>query len=221
MAGRTVLVDNPASVAYAHAPLNEFSMTQSVRRRLSPEDRRNQILDCARQVILEHGLSTLTMERLATQAEVSLPLIYKYFDTRLQLLQALLIREYEAFRKSFATAETTRGSYRDALRSYVDANFQQFSDGDILGILLAQADVRKVVDDRARSRSAPFLIKELANEFAIPPRWAEKIVVMASGASIAAAEHYNRVGGDRDAQIDQTVTFILGGIEVLRAQAPN
>ncbi len=194
-------------------------MTQSVRRRLSPEDRRNQILDCARQVILEHGLSTLTMERLAAQAGVSLPLIYKYFDTRLQLLQTLLIREYKAFRKSFVAAKTTPGSYRDALRGYVDVNFRQFSDGDILGILLGQADVRKVVDDRARSRSAPFFIKELANEFAIPPRLAEKIVVMASGASIAAAEHYNRVGGDRDAQIEQTVTFILGGIEVLRAQA--
>ena len=194
-------------------------MTQSVRRRLSPEDRRNQILDCARQVILEHGLSTLTMERLAAQAGVSLPLIYKYFDTRLQLLQTLLIREYKAFRKSFVAAKTTPGSYRDALRGYVDVNFRQFSDGDILGILLGQADVRKVVDDRARSRSAPFFIKELANEFAIPPRLAEKIVVMASGASIAAAEHYNRVGGDRDTQIDQTVTFILGGIEGLRAQA--
>jgi AcrR family transcriptional regulator len=159
------------------------------------------------------------MERLAAQAGVSLPLIYKYFDTRLQMLQALLIREYKAFRKSFVAAETTQGRYRDALRGYVDVNFRQFSDGDILGILLGQADVRKVVDDRARSRSAPFFIKELANEFAIPPRLAEKIVVMASGASIAAAEHYNRVGGDRDAQIDQTVTFILGGIEVLRAQA--
>ena len=68
MAGRTVLVDDLESVAYAHVPFNEFSMTQHVRRRLSPEDRRNQILDCARQVILEHGLSTLTMERLATQA---------------------------------------------------------------------------------------------------------------------------------------------------------
>lgn len=194
-------------------------MTQSVRRRLSPEDRRNQILDCARQVIVEHGLSTLTMERLAAQAGVSLPLIYKYFDTRLQLLQALLIREYKAFRKSFVAAETTHGSYRDALRGYVEVNFRQFSDGDILGILLGQADVRQVVDDRERSRYAPFFIKELANEFDIPPRLAEKIVVMASGASIAAAEHYNRVGGDRDAQIDQTVTFILGGIEVLRAQA--
>ena len=56
------------------------------------------------------------MERLAAQAGVSLPLIYKYFDTRLQMLQALLIREYKAFRKSFVAAETTHGSYRDALR---------------------------------------------------------------------------------------------------------
>ena len=31
------------------------------------------------------------MDRLATEAGVSNPLIYKYFDTRLQLLQELLI----------------------------------------------------------------------------------------------------------------------------------
>ena len=71
-------------------------MTQSVRRRLAPEERRNHLLDCARQIVLDQGLSTLTMERLASEAGVSNPLIYKYFDTRLQLLQELLIREYKA-----------------------------------------------------------------------------------------------------------------------------
>ena len=195
-------------------------MSQPVRRRLSPENRRNQLLDCARQVILEHGLSTLTMERLATQAGVSLPLIYKYFDTRLQLLQALLTREYKAFRKSFVPT-TSGGNYRDALRGYVEVNFRQFSDGDIVGILLGQADVRQAVSDKEKSRYAPFFIKEVANEFSIAPQLAEKIVVMASGASIAAAEHYNRVGGDREAQIDQTVSFILGGIKNLRGQTPT
>lgn len=195
-------------------------MSQPVRRRLSPENRRNQLLDCARQVILEHGLSTLTMERLATQAGVSLPLIYKYFDTRLQLLQALLTREYKAFRKSFVPT-TSGGSYRDALRGYVEVNFRQFSDGDIVGILLGQADVRQAVSDKEKSRYAPFFINEVANEFSIAPQLAEKIVVMASGASIAAAEHYNRVGGDREAQIDQTVSFILGGIKNLRGQTPR
>ena len=73
---------------------------QSARRRLSPEDRRNQLLDCAQYIILNQGLSKLTIEQLATEAGVSHPLIYKYFDTRLQILQELLVREYSAFRKS-------------------------------------------------------------------------------------------------------------------------
>ena len=107
-------------------------MNQRVRRRLSPEDRRNQLLDCARQIILDHGLSILTMERLATEAGVSNPLIYKYFDTRLQMLQVLLIREYKAFRKSFVRTNPSDGNYRTALRSYVDVNFQQFAGGDIV-----------------------------------------------------------------------------------------
>lgn len=197
-------------------------MTQFERRRLSPEERRNQLLDCARQVVLSQGLSTLTMERLATEAGVSNPLIYKYFDTRLQLLQELLIREYKAFQKSFAQSGPRVGSYRDVLRGYVDINFRQFAGGDVLGILLGQADVSQVLKDRERARYAPFFINELAQEFNIPKSLAEKILVLASGASLAAAEHYSRVGGDREGQIDQTVSFIFGGIEqILNARVPE
>ena len=54
-------------------------MGQTTRRRLSPADRRNQLLDSARDIIVQQGLSTLTMEQLATEAGVSNPLIYKYF----------------------------------------------------------------------------------------------------------------------------------------------
>ena len=196
-------------------------MTQSVRRRLAPEERRNHLLDCARQIVLDQGLSTLTMERLASEADVSNPLIYKYFDTRLQLLQELLIREYKAFQQSFTESEPRVGSYRDVLRGYVDINFRQFAGGDVLGILLGQADVSKVLKDRERARNAPFLINELAHEFNIAKSLAEKILVLSSGASLAAAEHYSRVGGDREAQIDQTVAFIFGGIEQILKARPS
>jgi len=195
-------------------------MTQSVRRRLAPEERRNHLLDCARQIVLDQGLSTLTMERLASEAGVSNPLIYKYFDTRLQLLQELLIREYKALQQSFTESEPRVGSYRDVLRGYVDINFRQFAGGDVLGILLGQADVSQVLKDRERDRHAPFLINELAHEFDIAKSLAEKILVLSSGASLAAAEHYSRVGGDREAQIDQTVAFIFGGIQqILKARS--
>ncbi|MAD93745.1 MAG: TetR/AcrR family transcriptional regulator [Pseudomonadales bacterium] len=196
-------------------------MTQSVRRRLAPEERRNHLLDCARQIVLDQGLSTLTMERLASEAGVSNPLIYKYFDTRLQLLQELLIREYKAFQQSFTESEPRVGSYRDVLRGYVDINFRQFAGGDVLGILLGQADVSQVLKDRERARHAPFLINELAHEFNIAKSLAEKILVLSSGASLAAAEHYSRVGGDREAQIDQTVAFIFGGIQQILKARPS
>ncbi len=193
-------------------------MADPVRRRLSPEARRNQLLDCARDIILSQGLSSLTMEVLATEAGVSNPLIYKYFDTRLQVLQELLTREYDAFRESVADRLSEAGDYREAVRTYVDINFRQFAGGDVLSILFNQPDVRQVFAEQERPRHAPFLIKQMAKEYNIPKKLAEKIVVLASGASLAAAEHYGRYGGDREAQIDQAVDFIFGGInQVLNA----
>ncbi len=197
-------------------------MARSARRRLSPEDRRNQLLDCARQIILNQGLSTLTIEQLATEAGVSHPLIYKYFDTRLQILQELLVREYSAFRKSVMQDAAEVDSYRKAVRSYVDINFRQFAGGDVLSILLGQPDVRQVIEERERPRHAPFLINQLAKEYGINRRLAEQIIVLASGASLAAAGHYGRFGGDREAQIDQVVAFIFGGIEqILSAESED
>jgi len=164
-------------------------MTQTVRRRLSPEDRRNQLLDCARHIIVNKGLSGLTMEKL--------------------------VREFTSFRESVTQRTENVGSYRDAVRGYVDVNFRQFAGGDVLSVLLGQPDVRRVIDEQEKPRYAPFFIKELAKEFKIRRGLAQKIVVLASGASIAAAENYARFGGNREQQIDQTVAFIFGGIEQL------
>lgn len=186
-------------------------MTEPVRRRLSPEARRNQLLDCARDIILNQGLSTLTMEILAQEAGVSNPLIYKYFDTRLQVLQELLIREHGVFRDTVIENLSEASGYRDAVRTYVETNFHQFSGGDVLSILFNQPDVRKGLAEKG-PREAPRLIKELAKEYNISTKLAEKLVVLASGASLSAAEHYGRYGGDRELQIEQTVDFIFGGI---------
>ena len=79
----------------------------------------------------------------------------------------------------------------------------------------------QVLKDRERARHAPFLINELAHEFNIAKSLAEKILVLSSGASLAAAEHYSRVGGDREAKIDQTVAFIFGGIEQILKARPS
>ncbi len=190
-------------------------MSEPARRRLSPEDRRNQLLDCAQDIIVSRGLSSLTMEGLAAAAGVSNPLIYKYFDTRKQILAELLVRELKAFRRLMLEQLRDLENYRDIVRVYVDINFQQFDRGNVVSILLSQPDIREAVANETRQASGPLFVKELAAEYQIPASLAEKLVVLASGASIAAAEHQSRFGGDREQLIEQTVEFIFAGIERL------
>ncbi len=190
-------------------------MTATARRRLSPEERRNQLLDCACEIIVRKGLSSLTMELLATEAGVSNPLIYKYFDSRLQILQELLVREFDAFRSRVLEQVASVDDYRDVVRVYVETNFTQFAEGNIVSILMGQPDVRSVIKDGEKNNYGPLFVKELAREYKIDRKLATQIIVLASGASLSAAEHYSRAGGDRAALIEQTVAFIFGGIGAL------
>ena len=60
------------------------------RTRLAPEARRNQLLDVTREMILQDGLQSFSMEALARAAGVSSPLVYNYFSSRVDTLQSLL-----------------------------------------------------------------------------------------------------------------------------------
>jgi len=194
-------------------------MTQAKRSRLSPEKRRMQLLDNARTLILSKGLSSFTMDALAREAGVSHPLIYKYFDTRLSLLQALLERESTAFNSRLRDQVMQAGGYAELIRLFVAANFVQFSSNNIVYVLREQPDVFAVIAERERRQqreTAKFLVRTLADQFTVTKKQAEQLVVLASGASQRAAAHYDRYGGDREAMIADTVRFIHGGIGELR-----
>jgi len=62
-------------------------------RRLSPETRREQIVDAAVAFFAEVGLEGSTRE-LSQRAGVTQPLLYKYFDSKASLLEAVFERVY-------------------------------------------------------------------------------------------------------------------------------
>lgn len=191
-------------------------MTAPKRTRLSPEDRRMQLLDCARTIIVERGLSSFTIDALAREAEVSIPLIYKYFETRLVILQELLKRDSKSFSNKTQLEMTDTMDYRDLVKLMVVANFEQFSSNNIVNILRDQPDVyAAIASDEKKSISTVgrFLIKMLIKQYGVDEPQAEHIVVLASGASQAAAARFNRFGGNRDALIEATVEFIFGGLD--------
>ena len=67
--------------------------------RMSPDKRREQIMDSAVALIVSRGLSSCTLEVVAVEARISKPLIYKYFPKLADLFKALVEREYRFLRR--------------------------------------------------------------------------------------------------------------------------
>lgn len=78
------------------------------RKRLSPEVRQSSILDHAAEIVAADGVAAVTMERVAKTARVSKSLVYVYFKSTTELLQALLQRELKRLRRKQAEASTLR-----------------------------------------------------------------------------------------------------------------
>ena len=191
-------------------------MAVTKRTRLSPHDRRMQLLDSAQHLIQTQGLSSFTMEALAKQAGVSNPLIYKYFDTRLALLQELLQRELLRFYANIKQRLEQANDYPEVVRIVVAVNFDEAAKGNVLTMLRNQPDIQQALhklENKESRRLARFLINSLADHFQLDKSQAEELTVFASGASLAAAEHYGRYGGNKEMLIQNTSRFIFGGIE--------
>ncbi|XXK58306.1 TetR/AcrR family transcriptional regulator [Porticoccaceae bacterium nBUS_09] len=193
-------------------------MSGSKRTRLSPEGRRNQLLDTARELLLKKGFSGFTMDTLAFEAGVSNPLIYKYFDTRLELLQDLWAREYESYALSVREELSVAENFEDVVRVFVNLNFKQFTLGGIAHILGAP-ELQEVNKERQKDdlrKTGQFLVATVKEMYHLTPSQAGHVIALASGASIEAARHYARYGGSRKKMVEDTVSFILNGVEAFK-----
>ena len=86
-------------------------MAVTTRRRYSPrmprEQRREQLLDVALELLSAHGFGGLTMEGVAREAKIAKPVVYDLFGNREDLLWALLEREQERALADVAAAIPT------------------------------------------------------------------------------------------------------------------
>lgn len=191
-------------------------------RRMSPEARREQILDSAVTYIVERGLSTFTLENVAHEAGVSKPLVYKYFTRREDLLRAVLEREYlylGAHKLDVLPDETPlepliRASNRNAF-NYL------YERGPVIRLLASDRSVAELVHQRERNeRSAitEHFIKRLMKTYGVPKDVAFICTVMTVNAPILSSRALKRAGitAERAAQVWSD--FAMGGWQALQAQ---
>lgn len=100
-------------------------------------DTRARILDSAFRAVATFGLSRLTMDDVARLAGVSRQTVYRYFDTKDDLVVALVAREEETFLDGVREAHARHADLEEATREAVLFCLRTAREHPLLGRLLA------------------------------------------------------------------------------------
>ncbi|HEY0817411.1 MAG TPA: TetR/AcrR family transcriptional regulator [Rhizobacter sp.] len=191
-------------------------------RRMSPEARREQILDSAVAYIVERGLSTFTLENVAQQAGVSKPLVYKYFTRREDMLKAVLEREYvylgrhklDVLPDDVPMEPLIRASNRNAF-NYL------YERGPVMRLLASDRSVAELVHQRERNERTAItehFIKRLMKTYGVPKEVAFICTVMTVNAPILSSRTLKRAGISAEQAAQVWSDFAMGGWHALQAQ---
>jgi AcrR family transcriptional regulator len=191
-------------------------------RRMTPKDRRAQILDAAVKLIVSTGHSGVSLEQVAAAASISKPLIYKYFPRRDDLLKALLEREFADLSgrglndvpRGIAPERIIRGTVERALNYY-------FERGPIVRLLSgdpAVADLARQGNRASRRNTTDYFIAKFMAAYGVPLDVAQIAVTMVVNAPINSISALQRRGIGAARTIDIWTDFIIGGWKALETK---
>jgi AcrR family transcriptional regulator len=122
---------------------SERAASRRTRTRLKPSDRRGQLIDVAKEIILNEGLHAATMKRIAAQAGVSETQAYNYFRSQEKLFVALAVGETAKIREAqMADVSQFKGHYAQVIASTRTYLRQIDRRSDLLQMLLRNPQVR-------------------------------------------------------------------------------
>jgi AcrR family transcriptional regulator len=107
--------------------------------------RQDAILDAAEQVLVRGGFAAASVAEVARQAGVSDGLIYRYFDSKQALRDAVLSRFYRRVLRAADLAVVGRAGFRERLLALIETHLSVFRDDRALCRLFI-AEVRVAAD---------------------------------------------------------------------------
>ena len=93
------------------------------KKRLPASERKKVILDAAQRTFVEFGYHGALMETIAERAEVTKPILYRHFPSKLDLLLAILDRSGEELRDALLQPDPDQMDWLTATRHSVHAYF--------------------------------------------------------------------------------------------------
>lgn len=159
------------------------------RRRLAPGDRRLQLLDVAERILIERGSNKLTLEGLATEAGVTQPLLYHYFDGRDALLQALLQRAYARFDAEVGAVVAREDSFLGKVGQLARQAIEPLPSGRVVEIIRGAMSRSDTVDEafqRQAVTTTMFVAQLLEDEY----RFERSFAVVVAGMALTSTQGF-------------------------------
>ena len=191
---------------------------KKIRTRLSPEKRKEMILDHAARFIAAEGVSALSMERLGKEAGISKSLVYAYYPSMTDLLQTLLQREYAILRQQQVVAANSADTFEQLVRRITRSYLGYIEErGLLLERLMAEPSVAALGDPTTYQRSAAVkhIAHIVADTFDLDLELAIPAVDISFGMPAAAGSYLIHNHADRQSIEDITVVMIVGSIEAI------
>lgn len=153
------------------------------RRRLSPDERQQEILDAACQLVLADGISNLTMEKIANEAGASKALLYRYFPNSSALLRQLYKRELGKLQAQHLEVLVSPHSFEDMVKQTASINRVNQNERQLLiKRLEGDASVRTAMlktDRKVRAEVVKCLCDEITGSYDIPANVATEAIKLA------------------------------------------
>lgn len=163
-------------------------------KRLKANERRAQLLSESEKIVHEGGAASLTMEQVARRAGVTIPVVYRHFDNRADLLLALLEEHWQHFDRRVRVETAHAKNYPEVVRAGIKAYFDSLEErGPVLAALLRQRTGIVAFEDRRRARRREWVrwwSQQLRTAYAIPESEAEAATVISLGATDAAGMYW-------------------------------
>lgn len=192
---------------------------KKTRRRLAPETRRSQILDDAARLIIQEGLSAVSMERLGREAGISKALVYNYFPSRDDLLAALLHREFEDLRHRGIEEALRVDNFTDLIRFTTRLYLAQIKErGALLQTLFSDPSVVRLMHEGNRlqqQQTTRYFVKQVRQEFGLPLPIAIAATEMLMSVTEKAGKLVAETGLSLEDAEDMCVTLLTGGLRAL------
>jgi len=186
---------------------------------MSPEDRVAEILDFTAELVSSQGVASLSVEKIGKAAGISKSLVYSYFPSITELLQALHHREMKSLRaKQFQAAE--RANTLEQLVRGITHEYLTYIEERGMLIYRLQSEPSVAIaggpTDYSLDTSVKYLADMLAKLFDLPPEVAEPAVEISFGLPDAAGRYLDEKKCDKQTIEDITVAMIIGSITAIK-----